>query len=144
MSELYDEDILLWSERQGDLLRRIAAGEPVNERPDWMNIIEEVESVGRSDLRAARSLLLQALLHQLKAAAWPDSPSVTAWEADARLFRIQARDAFSPSMRQRLDLDDIYADALAALPASMDGQPPRALPSTCPMTLDELLRAPVK
>ena len=37
--ELYDDDILLWSERQGDLLRRIAAGGPVNERPDWVNII---------------------------------------------------------------------------------------------------------
>ena len=28
MSDLYDEDILLWSERQSTLLRRIAAGEP--------------------------------------------------------------------------------------------------------------------
>ena len=46
MSDLYDDDVLLWSERQGALLRRIAAGEPVNERPDWLNIIEEVESVG--------------------------------------------------------------------------------------------------
>ncbi|WP_428487199.1 DUF29 family protein [Rhodopila sp.] len=48
MTSLYDEDILLWSERQRDLLRRVAAGEPVNEAPDWPNIIEEVESVGRS------------------------------------------------------------------------------------------------
>ena len=141
MSDLYDEDILLWSERQSDLLRRIAAGEPVNERPDWVNIIEEVVSVGRSDLRAVRSLLLQALLHQLKARAWPDSPSVAAWEADARLFRIQARDAFSPSMRQRLDVADVYADALEALPTSMDGRPPSPVPESCSMTLDELLAA---
>ena len=61
MSDLYDEDILLWSGRQGTLLRRIAAGEPVNERPDWANIIEEVESVGREQLHAVESLLLQAL-----------------------------------------------------------------------------------
>ena len=51
MTDLYDEDILLWSERQSDLLRRIAAGEPVNEQPDWVNIIEEVESVGRAIAR---------------------------------------------------------------------------------------------
>jgi len=44
MGGLHDEDILLWSERQGAPLRRIAAGEPVNERPDWANIIDEVES----------------------------------------------------------------------------------------------------
>jgi hypothetical protein len=71
MSDLYDEDILLWSERQGDLLRRIAAGEPVNERPDWANIIEEVESVGREQLHAVESLLVQALVHMLKAEGWP-------------------------------------------------------------------------
>jgi hypothetical protein len=70
MSEPYDEDILLWSERQSELLRRIAAGEPVNGRPDWVNIVEEVESVGRSDLRAVESLLLQAFMPMRSSDAW--------------------------------------------------------------------------
>jgi hypothetical protein len=136
----YDTDILAWSEEQGALLRRVAAGERLNEASlDWPNIIEEVESVGRSDLRAVQSLLLQAILHMLKAKAWPNSPSVAAWNSDARLFRVQARDAFSPSMRQRLDIARIYADALTVLPDMMDDQPPQPLPPTCPMTLDELL-----
>ncbi|HEY5302150.1 MAG TPA: DUF29 family protein, partial [Acetobacteraceae bacterium] len=53
MSDLYDTDTLTWSERQAALLRRIAAGERVNDPDlDWPNIIEEVESVGRSDLHA--------------------------------------------------------------------------------------------
>ena len=56
MSVLYDDDILLWSERQGDLLRRVASGEPLNEPPDWDNIIEEIESVGREQLHAVESL----------------------------------------------------------------------------------------
>jgi hypothetical protein len=33
-SDLYGEDILLWSERQGDLLRRLAAGESVSDQVD--------------------------------------------------------------------------------------------------------------
>jgi hypothetical protein len=139
MGDLYDEDILLWSEHQADLLRRIAAGEPMNERPDWVNIIEEVESVGRSDLRAVKSLLLQALLHKLKAEAWPDSLSMPVWNADSRLFRIQARDAFAPSMRQHIDVQRIYADAFQALPETLDGQPPQPVSPNCAMTLDELL-----
>jgi hypothetical protein len=139
MSDLYDDDILLWSERQADLLRRLAAGEPVNERPDWANIIEEVESVGRSDLRAVRSLLLQAMVHMLKAEAWPNSLSAPAWRSEAVLFRAQAGQAFSPSMRQRIDVADLYATALRALPTAMDGQPPQPVSPTCPMTLDELL-----
>jgi hypothetical protein len=139
MSDLYDEDILLWSERQGTLLRRIAAGEPVNERPDWANIIEEVESVGREQLHAVESLLLQALLHMLKAEGWPNARDVENWLADARGFRVQARRRFVPSMRQNMDVAGLYADALKALPARMDDQPPQPVPPTCPMTLDELL-----
>jgi hypothetical protein len=139
MSDLYDHDILLWSERQSDLLRRIAAGEPVNERPDWVNIIEEVESVGRSDLRSVESLLLQAFMHMLQAEAWPNSLSVPTWQSDALLFRAQARRAFSPSMRQRIDVGELYTDAVRALPKSMDGQTPQPVSLTCPITLDALL-----
>jgi hypothetical protein len=139
MGDLYDDDILLWSERQSDLLRRIAAGEPINERPDWVNIIEEVESVGRSDLRAVESLLLQAFMHMLKAEAWPNSLSVPTWQSDALVFRSQARRAFSPSMRQRIDVAELYANAVRVLPTSMDGRPPQPVSQTCPMTLDELL-----
>ena len=139
MSEPYDEDILLWSERQGDLLRRIAAGEPVNERPDWANIIEEVESVGREQLHAVESLLFQALLHMLKAEGWPQSRDVENWLSDARGFRVQARRRFVPSMRQNIDVASIYEDALKALPARMDNQPPQPFAQVCPMALDELL-----
>jgi Domain of unknown function DUF29 len=68
MSE-YDTDILRWSEHQAGLLRQHAAGSRENDAIDWPNIIEEVEDVGRNSLRACRSLLLQALLHDLKAEA---------------------------------------------------------------------------
>ena len=139
MGDLYDDDILVWSERQSDLLRRIAAGDPVNERPDWVNIIEEVESVGREQLHAVESLLLQALAHILKADGWPLARDVENWRGDSRGFRAQARRRFAPSIRQNIDLAGLYADALRILPTSMDGQPPQPVSPTCPMTLDELL-----
>lgn len=135
----YDTDILSWSEHQTDLLRRVAAGEPVNEKPDWSNIIEELADVGRSELRSCRSLLRQALRHMLKAEAWPLSRDAPTWRADAIDFRRQAREAFTPSMRQKIDVADLYADALAAMPETIDGQPPLPLPDVCPVTLDELL-----
>jgi hypothetical protein len=53
MSDVYEDDILLWSERQADLLRRHVAGHRANDvAPDWPNIIEEIESVGREQLHA--------------------------------------------------------------------------------------------
>ncbi len=140
MSDLYDADILEWSEKQADLLRRVAAGERLNDAaPDWPNIIEEVESVGREQLHAVESFLVQALLHMLKTEAWPDSPAAPGWRAESRRFRGDAASRFSPSMRQRLDLAKIYARARRIMPETIDGQPPLPVPETCPMTLDELL-----
>jgi Domain of unknown function DUF29 len=138
MSDLYGDDIVIWSERQAELLRRIAAGEPVNEAPDWPNIAEEIEDVGRSELHNVASLLVQALRHMLKAEAWPLSRDAPNWRADAVDFRRQARRRFVPSMRQRIDVARLYADALAAVPASQDGLPPLPIQTEIP-TLDELL-----
>jgi hypothetical protein len=136
----YDTDILIWSEHQAELLRRRAAGELVNDAEmDWPNIAEEIQDVGRSELRSCRSLLRQALRHMLKAEAWPLSRDAPTWRADAIDFRRQARDAFGPSMRQKIDVADLYADALAAMPDTIDGQPSLQVPTECPVTLDDLL-----
>ena len=71
-SDLYGEDILLWSEQQAPRLREMAANDRDNPNgPDWQHIIEAIEAVGRNELRACRSLLLQALLHESNAEAWP-------------------------------------------------------------------------
>jgi hypothetical protein len=139
MSDLYETDILVWSEQQAELLRRLAHGERVNDQLDWEHLIEEVESVGSEQLHAVESLLLQALVHMLKAQGWPLARDVENWRADARGFRAQAANRFAPSMRQRLDLARLYRQALRAVPATMDGQPPQPLPESCPATLDELL-----
>ena len=139
MSDLYDADVLEWSEHQADLLRRHAAGEPVNERPDWANIIEEVESVGRGQLSAVRSLLIRALEHDLKCTAWPQSRDIRHWQIEARRFRMDAAEAFTPSMRQRITLDELYRKALRLLPDTIDGVAPQPVPTDCPVTLDELL-----
>jgi Domain of unknown function DUF29 len=140
ISDLYDEDILQWSEQQAALLRRRAAGELVNDAElDWPNIAEEIESVGRSELRAVESHLILALLHDLKAEAWPGSRDVPHWRAEARGHRADACRAFVPSMRQKIDLADLYRDVLRRMPDTMDGQASLPVPQTCPVTLDELL-----
>ena len=142
MGELYDTDVLEWSEHQAGLLRRLAQGQPGNETPDWENIIEEVESVGRSQLSGVQSHLVQALIHDLKAEAWPSVSYVPHWRAEARVFRGNAAADFSPSMRQRIDLGALYRRALQGLPEAVDGQPPLPVPDACPVTLDELLCLP--
>jgi hypothetical protein len=142
MSDLYDTDILLWSEQQADLLRRHAAGEPLNEAPDWPNIAEEIEDVGRSERNSVESHLVLALLHDLKAEAWPLSRDVPHWRAEARGHCDEARRRFSPSMAQRIDVAKLYREALRRMPDTVDGLAPVPVPPVCPVTLAELLAEP--
>ena len=139
---LYDADILAWSEQQADLLRRLARGERVNDAIHWANVVDEVETVGRSELRACESLLLQGILHLLKLRAWPESVAAAHWRGEATGFLLDAKRAFSPSMRQMIDLADMHRDAMRRLEAAGDGSgSPEQVPETCPFTLDDLLAA---
>jgi hypothetical protein len=138
MGNLYEDDILLWSERQAALLRRLAAGERVNDRDlDWANLGEEIEAVGRVELRAVESLLTQAIVHRLKQTCWPMSGEVSHWRGREIRFRQDAADAFSPSMRQRVDLARINRRAMQRLEATIDGVQPEPAPDLSGVTLDE-------
>jgi len=62
VSDLYDTDIVHWSEHQAELLRRRAAGELINEADlDWLNIAEEIESVGSERHAFAAGLSVAAV-----------------------------------------------------------------------------------
>jgi hypothetical protein len=144
MGSLYDTDILLWSEQQADLLRRLARGERVN-GVDWENVAEEVESVGRSELQAVESLLDEALVHLMAVHGAARLEPVAHRRSEARGALARAARRAAPSMLARLDLQDLWTlardtalDKLAA-----DGGPARPLPERCPFAAAELLnRAP--
>jgi hypothetical protein len=135
----YETDVLAWSEHQADLLRRLAHGERLNETIDWENVIEEVESVGRSELNACESLLRQAFSHLLKLYLWPESDAAGHWAAEILGFLADAQRSFSPSMRQRIDLAAIYGTAFRQAQAEAKGQTAPNVPPTCPFVLDDLL-----
>jgi hypothetical protein len=136
MSDLYESDILAWSEQQAALLRQIAAGERINSNElHWSNIAEEIESVGKEQVHRVRSLLMRALEHDLKAEAWPLAPYVDHWRAEAIRFRIEAADRFTASMRAKIDLAAIYRRALRAMPARIDGVAPLPVPWSEPFTV---------
>lgn len=142
-SSLYDEDILLWSEQQAAAVRRLG------ERPslvpndlDIENVAEEIESVGRSELAAVQSYLRLILLHLLKIVAEPDSQAVPHWRGEIAGFHAGMRDRYSPSMRQRIDLDAVWRSAREqSLLSYGEAQNERlaAIPEACPFALDDLL-----
>jgi hypothetical protein len=103
---LYDTDLLAWSREQAGRLRRVAAGERINDL-DWANVIEEIEGLGASELRAVQSLITVAVLHGLKIIAWPDHPAAEHWMGELATFVAQAKVRLQPGMVQRLPAGDI-------------------------------------
>src|ERR1700722_4013892 len=137
--DLYDCDILAWSQHQADLLRRVARGERVNE-VDWEHVVEEIEDVGLSHLNAVQSYLRVMLVHLLKVHSWPESPSVGHWRGEIVSFQADAAQRFAPSMRQKINPHRLYRLAREQVSvASYDGRQPLPSPETCPFSLDQLL-----
>ena len=68
-SDLYGDDIRLWSERQAALLRRLAAGEAVSEQVDWPHVVEEIEDLGHGDAHRPVQDEIAQLTARLAAAA---------------------------------------------------------------------------
>ena len=80
------------------------------------------------------------MVHLLKIAAWPDAQPLEHWRSEVPGFLADANLRFAPSMRQKIDLEELYQTALKQIRATtIDGQPPGPLPGHCPFTLDALL-----
>ena len=146
-STLYDEDILLWSEQQADVIRRL--GQTRRDLPnelDIENLAEEIESVGRSELAAVESQLQNVLSHLIKLYAEPESDAVRHWRGEIVTFQSEAVRRYSSSMRKRIDLDRLWRSACrqsiagSANPSGLA----RALPQKCPFYLDDLLSEEVE
>jgi hypothetical protein len=135
--DLYHSDILGWSKAQAERLRRMRRGELVNDL-DWERVIEEVEDVGRSEVKAARSLFTLALEHVLKAAAWPEHAAARKWRNEAVSFLAQARQRYEPGMAQHLDAAELYADALAVVRSLDMRRPGRRLPEAVALAPSDL------
>jgi hypothetical protein len=140
MNDLYETDIVLWSERQTELLRRRAAGELVNDGDlDWPNLAEEIEAVGASARRELRTRLARLVQHLLKWQYQTDLRS-RSWRATIRNQRYEISDLLqeSPSLRSRLP--EIFPDAYRRGRAdALDETGLLDLPDTAPFTIAQAL-----
>jgi hypothetical protein len=143
MSSLYDDDILLWSEQQAAAIRRLGrnAREIPNEL-DVENVAEEIDSVGRSELAAVESYLELIFVHLIRLVVEPESTSVRHWRSEIVGFNENARRRYSPSMRQRIDVNALWRSARKRSLAAYEGtQHERVdgLSTDAPFALDQLL-----
>ena len=132
----YDEDFVLWTERQTALIR---AGR--FDLVDWENVAEEIDSLGSGNRRQVGNRLDVLTRHLLK---WQFQPAARSgsWRGSirtqrGRILRLLKQ---SPSLRQHVasEAAEGYARA-AATAADETGLPLDQFPSTCPYSTEELL-----
>jgi hypothetical protein len=142
-STLYEDDILLWSEQQAAAIRKLSSTRrDLPNELDIENVAEEIESVGRSELAAVESYLRLILLHLMKLVAEAGSQAAHHWRGEIVGFHSDMIRRYSPSMRQRIDLDQLWLSAREQLMLAYDGAQEQAvadLPTECPISLDDLI-----
>ena len=139
---LYDDDIVAWAEEQAAALRALGARGELSNALDWENVAGEIESVGRSHIRAVEGLLIQTLAHLLKRVSAPLAPSSTHWREEIVTFQTAAWSAYEPSMRQRLNWDKVWRIALTTAEAGLGAYGNEllpGLPTVCPIDPADLL-----
>jgi hypothetical protein len=142
----YDTDTVLWSERQAELLRRMAAGERINSAQlDWPNIAEEIEALARSERSALRSHLAVMIEHLIKLQASPAVAPRNGWKHSIRQSRgalergLEESPSLRPAVAALIANETPRARANAAAAISDYGEPARVDISRLTFTEDQVL-----
>ncbi|UHD14587.1 DUF29 domain-containing protein [Thiocapsa bogorovii] len=136
MESTYDSDFYAWANTQAALLRsgRI-------DQADIEHIAEEIESMGKSELRELENRLARLFTHLLKWQFQPNRRSrswtLTIKEQRRRLHRHLAQ---NPSLKAKLEqaVLDAYGDAILEA-ARETGLAEETFPPVCPFTIKQIL-----
>ncbi|MDP2834182.1 MAG: DUF29 domain-containing protein [Pseudomonadota bacterium] len=134
----YDQDFYAWTQDQAAQLR---VGKLVD--LDLEHLIEELESMGRSELRALESSLGRLLQHLLK---WRYQPALrcTSWKSTIKNQRREVAKNLcdNPSLKSRLPgvFEDAYETAKGWAEAET-GLDEKTFSMTCPWPFDQAMNA---
>ncbi len=131
----YDKDFAKWSKDQARFLKKQEFS-----KLDLKNLIEEIESLGRSEKRTLESYVMKLLLHLLKVKYQPKKHT-RSWDLSIKQMSHSAKKTLSenPSLKPKLKeiVDDAYFSA--RLQASSEtGLDENTFPEKCPWSLKEI------
>lgn len=132
----YRNDFYAWTQEQAALLKEEEFTEV-----DWQNLIEEIESMGRSEQKELESRLSLIIMHLLKMQYQPQRRG-RSWATTIAIQCIDLRRHLrkNPSLRAQLAeaIADIYPDAVQK--AAIETRLPSSIfPIDCPWTVEEIL-----
>jgi hypothetical protein len=136
MSGLYEQDFYGWTIEQAKLLKAGALSQL-----DVKNLIEEVESMGRSEKKELVNRLAILITHLLK---WDFQPERRgrSWELTIREQRLKLTDHLSDNPSLKYVLGDALTSAYrqAIIKAMREtGLPESTFPETCPYTIEKII-----
>ena len=115
-SDLYETDFYLWTQAQAEALRAAGKGRRGSNAVEWERVAEEVEDMGKSDLRAAESLTVQILIHLFKL-AWTEREEPKGhWESEIVTLRGNLARRLTPTLRNSVEtqVEDLHREAAEA------------------------------
>ena len=104
-TSLYDTDYQLWLDHTVSQLKAQDFSQI-----DLENLIEEIESLGRSDKHAISSYLMRLCEHLLKIKYWESERELClrGWKREVINFRLQIQEALETSPSLKLFLQDVF------------------------------------
>jgi hypothetical protein len=137
--QLYESDFYAWAKAQAELLRAGRLDELDVER-----LVEEIEDLGNSLHRGARSRLRTIIEHLLKLEHSPTQDPRGGWYDEVLVQRRDLEDELTPSLRAKVmgELPKLYErsrrDAAQSLRKHGEQAAADALPATCPYSFEQI------
>lgn len=132
----YEADFYAWTVEQSNLLRQGRFADA-----DVANIIEEIETLGRSEKRELRTRLLVLLAHLLKWQVQPERRS-NSWKLTITEQRIRLKEhvADNPSLAPSLPevIASVWRQVLVKA-MRQTGFAEASFPAACPWTVEQIL-----
>jgi len=140
--DLYDRDFFLWTQAQAEALRAAGQGKRGSNSVEWERVAGEVEDLGESDLREARSYTALIIEHLFKLAWSRRAEPRGGWQAEIVRFRGALEDVLTASLRREVeaDLERLHLRAAkAAVKAFESDEPGVSTDASLRWTLSQLL-----
>lgn len=132
----YNNDFYKWALTQANLLKKGDFS-----KIDLENIVEEIESLGRSQRSALRNQMIRLLMHMLKIKYQPTKHSKS-WDKSIGNAKIEIEKILSENPSLKREMPDLlkesyrYARKKAAIETGLDI---KKFPENCPWELKEVI-----
>ncbi len=142
IDDLYDRDFYVWTQEQAAALRAAGKAGGRSNVIDWERVAEEVEDLGKRDLREASSYVALIIEHMLKLAWTRREEPKPGWRAEIIRFQGVLELVMTAALRAKIeaDMDRLHRIALRDANAAFDVHEPDApRDETLRWTLEEVL-----